>query len=271
MMTPPVLPAAVSLALSPQLESTPHPVTVLGTADPAVWIGGADGVLMVSTRDAIRLPNSAVIGVPASDRPFAAIRPGDQAMVGGRAIGFASLRVTVGRWFDPRPALPATDAEAVAGRAASAAIHVPEMPDHGLTEALIGDDDRAAIEAARMLIGSGDGLTPRGDDLIAGTVAAVLLMGGSVGAEAAVAMVHRLEGPILHHAATATTSLSASLLAHSFLGEVAEPAAALLSALAGRGDIAAAADALNQVGHSSGPALAAGLLAGTGAVIERSR
>jgi len=267
---PPVLPAAVSIALAPIVDTGPHPAAVLGVADPAVWIRGADGVLMVSTIDAVRLPNSAVVAVPVSDRPFRAIRPGDDVSVGDGAIVFASLRVEAARWFDPLPAIPVSDAGAVSRVVASLDAVVPSMPDHGLEETLSKDDDLAAVEAAKLLIGSGDGLTPRGDDLIAGMISATMLMARSLGVASAGAMVQRLQKPFLDLAATATTSLSATLLGHAFRGEVAEPAAALLLALAGRGDAVEAAEALNEVGHSSGPALAAGVLAGAMAVIERS-
>ncbi len=271
MIAPPVLPAAVSRALASLFDGEPRPAFVLGTADPAVWIGGADGVLVVSTADAVRLPNSVVIGPSASDRPFRAIRPGETALVGAGAVVFAALRVEAVRWFDPHPTLPASDRASVGRAAASLDGVVVSMPDHGLEEALILDDDRAALEAARRLIGFGDGLTPSGDDLVAGMVSGMLLMGGSLHAGSAVAMVRRLERPFGDWAATATTSLSASLLGHAFRGEVATPAALLLSALAGRGNPVVAAAALHAVGHSSGPALAAGVLAGTRAAIERSK
>ncbi|MFH2073680.1 MAG: DUF2877 domain-containing protein [Actinomycetota bacterium] len=272
MIAPPVLSAAVSLALAPLIDAEPRPAFVLGVADPAVWIGAAGGVLTVSTGDAVRLPNGVVVAERAADRPFGEILPGEEVMVGGGAIVFASLRIEAVRWFDSRPALPASTAAAVSRVAASLeGVAVRPMADHGFLEALIQDDDGAALEAARLLIGFGDGLTPSGDDLIAGTIAAMLLIGGSLGAATAVAMVGRLESPLLDHAAAATTSLSASLLGHAFRGEVAAPAGALLAALAGRGDPATAVAALNAVGHSSGPALAAGVLAGTRAAIERSR
>jgi len=222
---PPVLPAAVSIALAPIVDTGPHPAAVLGVADPAVWIRGADGVLMVSTIDAVRLPNSAVVAVPVSDRPFRAIRPGDDVSVGDGAIVFASLRVEAARWFDPLPAIPVSDAGAVSRVVASLDAVVPSMPDHGLEETLSKDDDLAAVEAAKLLIGSGDGLTPRGDDLIAGMISATMLMARSLGVASAGAMVQRLQKPFL--------------------------------------DLAA-------MGHSSGPALAAGVLAGAMAVIERS-
>ncbi|MCJ7724779.1 MAG: hypothetical protein MUP76_00090, partial [Acidimicrobiia bacterium] len=160
MIAPPVLPAAVSLALAAMVDAVPHPATVLGVGDPAVWIGTVDGVLMVSTSDAVRLPNSAVVAVPASDRPFAGIDPGDTVVVGDGAIVFDNLKVVARRWFAARPSLPMSEATAVADRVALLEEVVRSMRDHGLLEALIHDDDRAACEAGRLLIGSGDGLTP---------------------------------------------------------------------------------------------------------------
>ena len=50
----------------------------------------------------------------------------------------------------------------------------------------------------------------------------------------------------------------------------AADSAVLLDALAGRGDAAAAAQELIEVGHSSGTAMAAGILVGARAAIERS-
>ena len=83
-------------------------------ADPAVWIGTTDGVLVVSTADAVRLPNSVVVSDPASERPFAGVAAGDDVLVGDGMVAFASLRVRAARWFDPLPALVPTTAESVA-------------------------------------------------------------------------------------------------------------------------------------------------------------
>jgi len=164
----------------------------------------------------------------------------------------------------------AADSGCVLAAVASVQGVVPVMEDHGLRRGLADGDDRAALEAARSLIGRGDGLTPEGDDLVAGTVAGFLLIGRSLGALAIASVVAAVEDPILDHASRATTAFSAALLAHAFRGEVAAPAAALVSALAGWGDPAGAARELMKVGHSSGPALAAGIIAGVGAAIERS-
>ena len=269
-VTPTALPAAASLALAPLIERESGPALVLGVSDPAVWIAKADGVLVVSTTDAVRLPNSVVIVPAASDRPFLQIRSGAEAIVGAGAIGFQSLTVRVIRWWDPVPALEHSRPREVAAVMGALDGMVPDIPDQGLETALASGDDEAVLGAARRLIGLGDGLTPMGDDLLAGAVAGMLLMGGSMGEERCAALIQRLEGPVMEHAAAATTTFSAALLGHAFGGEVAAPAATLLVALAGRGDAVAAARELLEVGHSSGPALAAGILVGARAAIERS-
>lgn len=96
------------------------------------------------------------------------------------------------------------------------------------------------------LAGRGGGLTPAGDDLLAGYAAALTLYHG-----------RRLEAEAIAGAASArTNSLSATLLRHAARGELPEPAHALLE----RGD----PGPLHRFGHSSGRALMVGLALGCG-------
>lgn len=91
------------------------------------------------------------------------------------------------------------------------------------------------------LAGRGGGLTPAGDDVLAGYAAGLTLFGGRVG-----------EARQLAEAAAArTTSLSATLLRHAAEGELAEPAHALLEL----GD----PEPLCRFGRSSGRCLLLGL------------
>jgi hypothetical protein len=97
------------------------------------------------------------------------------------------------------------------------------------------------------LAGRGEGLTPAGDDLLAGYAAALVLFHG-----------RRLEAVALTEAAAArTTRLSATLLRHAARGELPEPAHALLE----DGD----PGPLLRFGHSSGRCLRKGLAAGAAA------
>ena len=91
------------------------------------------------------------------------------------------------------------------------------------------------------LAGRGPGLTPAGDDILAGYAAGLTLFHGLRDEAMAIAGV---AGPL-------TTRLSATLLEHAARGELAEPAHAYLE----RGD----ADALDRFGHSSGRCLRLGL------------
>ncbi len=62
---------------------------------------------------------------------------------------------------------------------------------------------------------------------------------------------------------TRTTALSATLLRHAAAGRGIPEVTRLIDALAGSGDLAAATARLLAVGHSSGTALAHGVLAAT--------
>ena len=108
----------------------------------------------------------------------------------------------------------------------------------------------AAIDADGVedLVGLGDGLTPLGDDVLCGWLAA-----------------HRAAGiptpdvdDAVRRALPRTTTLSASLLECALAGECADLVAAYLRALGTR-DERAAREALERLGHSSGAGLAYGV------------
>jgi hypothetical protein len=82
------------------------------------------------------------------------------------------------------------------------------------------------------------------------------------------AMLDAAEAPIDAVAAIRTTAFSASILRHAFEGHVAAPAGAFLRAIAGRGDVTVAHRRLLDVGHTSGPALAAGIVLGARALTQ---
>jgi hypothetical protein len=108
------------------------------------------------------------------------------------------------------------------------------------------------------LVGRGDGLTPLGDDVLCGWLAA-----------------HRAAGvptpavdDAVRRALPRTTALSATLLECALAGEVADLAAAYLRAL-GTARAPAARAALTRLGHSSGGGLAHGIDLAIAAVAAR--
>ncbi len=103
------------------------------------------------------------------------------------------------------------------------------------------ETDRRIRPDPRRLAGRGAGLTPAGDDLLAGYAAGLRLFWNRA----------RDAQEVAEAAAVRTTSLSATLLRHAARGELPEPAHDLLE----RGD----PEPLRRFGHSSGRALLAGL------------
>jgi hypothetical protein len=120
-----------------------------------------------------------------------------------------------------------------------------------------GDHD-ASLAAAADLLGRGPGLTPSGDDVLAGFLVGAVAFG--------------VEAAALRHAISAlaparTTALSAALLWHAARGECIDELAAVAAVLTGqpaelggREQAGRAVSRLLSVGHSSGAALATGLV-----------
>jgi Protein of unknown function (DUF2877) len=118
-------------------------------------------------------------------------------------------------------------------------------------------DPEPAAAAACELLGRGPGLTPEGDDLLAGVAGTLAVLGPATG----------LEGPARDALLAAlapvpgrTTALSATLLSLASERRLAEPAGRLLD-LSPAGDAAwpAALARLERLGHGSGRAYAAGI------------
>ena len=131
------------------------------------------------------------------------------------------------------------------------------MEDYGLKVALAGQDPKALLASAQMLLGRGDGLTPTGDDLLAAALAGYLLLARAV--RHPTNLIEMVTADLGTLAEQRTTSFSASLVKHGCRGRVARPVAGLLRALTGRGSIEKETKQLLDVGHTSGAALAAGL------------
>jgi len=103
-------------------------------------------------------------------------------------------------------------------------------------------------DAVAYLIGRGDGLTPLGDDILCGWLAAHRAAGVATPAV----------DDAVRRALSRTTTLSATLLECALAGEVADVAGDYLRAL-GTPRAAAARTALTALGHSSGEGLAHGI------------
>ncbi|WP_448639853.1 DUF2877 domain-containing protein [Geodermatophilus sp. URMC 63] len=267
------VPASASTGIADLLRGPVRTARVLMSAPAAVYLQvptdrGGDVVGVLSS-DAARLPLSCVLFRPSNGRPLVNLPPGAPAEVGAGRIVVGDLVVRAAAWWDPRPRLPsprpALLPEGVRQLRTTlygegvphSAFTLPGLPagPGGPLAALRGAVRRADLDAAlrtaARLVGLGPGLTPAGDDVMAGTMAGLVLLGHPA-AERFAAGVYAL-------AAGRTTELSRALLRHAAAGRVSGEYAAVLHGLVGERPLGPAIAGLLATGSTSGRALALGL------------
>lgn len=244
------------------LLTEPRIATVLGSSGYAVWLLVEQSVIVVSTADATRLPNSVEIAAGSDTDVFKSIHHGASVEIWSGRIMLEGLAVRITRWWDPRPVLPETTREHIAAAIAAFPSEVPDVDSAILRRALEDNSPTGILVAAKSMLGRGSGLTPEADDYLAGALAALRTIGPAIGAYEVESMLDRVSVALARLADVRTTAFSAALIHHALRGQVAAPAGALLRALAGRGNIAQSHETVSGVGHSSGPALAAGIVLG---------
>jgi len=262
------MPGVASTAIRDALTDPQTPATVLGTASHAVWVLVGGEVLVASTRDATRLPNGIEIAADAAANAFRTVHHGAPVTVGLGQLLFEGLTIDVVRWWDPRPALRRISATQLAASIEGLPSTVPDVESRPLSVALSARSVPVFMAAAESLIGRGPGLTPEGDDYLAGALAAIRTLGDALGERETAALLNSIAAPLARLASTRTTTFSAALINHAVNGHVAAPAGALLRALTGRGDVAKSHRDLTRIGHSSGPALAAGMILGARSLLQ---
>lgn len=268
----PRVPVAASGLLAEVLGGPPVDALVVASGRLAAYLThparGGDRVVAVVSRRAT-CPASGLV-LPDHRAPVDLLPVGARVRLGGGGLRAPSHRLVVGRWFLPSPAprRGSPDREAL-GRARAALAERPVPAEIELArrdgaraaeELLRGDDARAA-ELLVGLLGRGPGLTPTGDDVVAGFLLACR----------AVLEAERLDPlarTVLAGARLATTVVSRGMLADAAAGwcpdVVARGLAGLLAPRPAGAD-AALADLL-RVGSTSG----ADLLGGAAAVLEAS-
>jgi hypothetical protein len=140
---------------------------------------------------------------------------------------------------------------------------LPRPEDLYADAELLGHQD-FSVAAARLL-GRGPGLTPAGDDVLAGFLVGAVAFGVDAAG---------LRDAIAVQAPAGTTALSAALLWHAARGECIDELAALAAVLTGERSGPELAEhviaRLVSVGHSSGAALALGLLTAADSAVRGS-
>ncbi|GAA4069926.1 DUF2877 domain-containing protein [Nonomuraea soli] len=262
---------AASAAVRPVLEAPRRPARVL-----AVFPAGAylevrtelePSVIAVITGTATRLPNALLL-----PGPLPRLTVGDEAVVGDGAVELGPLSMRVRRWWDPAPhtgrvdpvrlerALPALAPDGGEGLAGNGNIEL-------LTRACRTGWLLGVLTAAEQLVGLGPGLTPSGDDVLAGLLVTLRHIGKSAGVGQAVRVGDWLGATVTYDARTRTTPISATLLHCAAQGAASPEVCGVLRAVAGRTPLEPALSRLRRLGHTSGSDLAQGIAIGLEAVL----
>jgi Protein of unknown function (DUF2877) len=265
--------AAASSALRPMLAGPARPAELLGLSRTALYLNapGQPGVLVVLCHDAVRLPCGLLLATTSAEMPLTSLAPPAARsagfMVGDGAVSWLGPagRVVVRavrEWAPVRPAQGGVAASALAAVRSVFAGAALSSSDPGIDSgAVAGLADAArvydaSVVVAARLLGSGPGLTPSGDDALAGFLAGA----AAFGLEAAA-----LRQAVADLAPARTTALSATLLWHAARGECIDELAAVTAVLTGQHgsrpeEAGRAASRLLSIGHTSGAALALGLM-----------
>jgi hypothetical protein len=258
--------AAGSSAVRALLVGPARTARLLGTGPAAVYLevsaepadSAEPAVVAVLTYDAVRLPCGVVLPLTRAETPLTAIgpRPGGHCLVGDNRVSWdgadAPVVIEVVReWAPARISrgipVPAAVAEVRATLLRRLCVDLVPPWWYQIHTELHGNP----IQAVGDVLGSGPGLTPSGDDLLAGFLLGCLAFGRDAAA---------LRLAVASLAPAQTTALSAALLAHALRGQCIPEAATLAGAITGARPVGPALNRLLGVGHTSGAALALGLL-----------
>lgn len=244
--------AAGSASVGALIARPVRPGVILAAFPTAVYLRTFDGsVIALLTRDATRIPCGLVLAVPSAVTPLD--RVCGPVLVGGGQVRIGAMGVRMTRTIPcGAPEGVTADPDQLARTAVELAAVGFDEHDPGLVDILrSGRADATAAHLAGSLIGAGSGLTPSGDDLLAGFLVGAISFGVPV---------ERLREAVLAHPAGATTDLSSALLGYAARGESTPEVSAFVLALSSvRSDAVPALGDLLRVGHTSGVALATGV------------
>ena len=150
----------------------------------------------------------------------------------------------------------------------SALVHRATAPARLLGDAAIRGDKAALSRAARGLAGLGPGLTPSGDDLLAGFVAAWTLVGEALGRDRAGC--ERVTAAVVAGGERGVSPLGRAWLEHACRGELLEPMTAFVASLLSPTpwDLVATARGALAVGSSSGTDWMVGFLLAAESILD---
>jgi hypothetical protein len=260
-------PVAASSAVELAVVGPVRPAQVRASTPHALYLQVDDAdqtMVCLASPQAVRVPCAVVLE---SKNLPPVLPPGTIGSVGGSAVQIGSAVYRVSRWWrPPRPrGLGAVPPARLAGavRWLTGRVADPlDSPGRAAVAELVGSiaDGAPPEPAVAQLLGRGPGLTPTGDDVLAGAMVTLSALGSPYLAGLAAA--------VLRAAPPATTVVSGALLRHAARGECIPELSDLLESIGPwgadpvAGALPRAAGALLAVGHCSGAGLLHGVLVG---------
>jgi Protein of unknown function (DUF2877) len=259
------LPAAVSTLVAALVLGEPAGATVVGAHRYALYLSVGGRVLPVVTSDALALPTAVRLAVPSGAVPWG-VAAGDQVLVGGGLVALPALDVAAARTWRPARVRPvaAPRVGCSDGRRGSHLSTQLEGSGAGDEHEWLARGIRAALDSPAgvgALVGRGPGLTPSGDDALAGA----LLVAHALGTGTALADAVRAR-------LAATTAVSAALLDAAADGYAARPVVMLVDAAVADDAEAVrrALPAVLAIGHTSGADTVTGIRAALDSLTGRT-
>jgi hypothetical protein len=232
---------AAALWVRDLLARPTHRGTVIHAGGEAIYLDLGDRCVGILSASAVAVP----CGIRTQLERLPTVIVGQSCEIGDGRLTCGPLEVRLGRVVDcVVPDLTPRTAEWAVQHLKAPALQLPESAVNRLAA---GDPQSVAA-----LLGLGEGLTPLGDDVLAGWLAA-MVAAEHPGRASVASEIARL-------APTRTTRLSATLLECASRGEVVPEYADLITSLNHRQDLCDARQGLVRVGHTSGRGLLLGLV-----------
>jgi hypothetical protein len=258
-----------------QLGAAPRPARVLARGPCTIHLDAGGFVVTILDRRLPLMPNAVAVSTMLDEPGWP--RAGETVWLASGRIRARDREVI---WNARRPPLwdPRVRRPALADPASVSAVSEVVLESLDLAapsagsaaERLFGADDEdgrdglvelvrsvryhdavAARRAALLLTGRGAGLTPSGDDLLAGAAATVAALGTALGFPRSGRLAWRA-ALVLPDIAARTTAISATLLRLAARGLAMEPLHGLLDPEPSREQITSSLTRLRRVGHSTG-------------------
>lgn len=263
-----VLPGALSPLTADLVRGPRRPAVVLAAGRFGAYLGAQGRVLPVLSQDAVALPGALRLAEPSTALDLGLVA-GDVVVVGAGCVRTPGATVRGVRTWRPARVRAGSACSTALPRArpllAAAAGKLDPWMTRGVDGCLRATDPYAAVAG---LVGRGQGLTPAGDDALAGALLLRRALDLAPPARADDALVAAVRTR-LH----ATTAVSASLLDAAADGWASREVVELVDAVVhgGADAVRAALPAVLAVGHTSGRDLVTGLLAALDALVPSGR